>query len=1116
MRGARTTEDVDLAYAWFLHRQGDQEGARGIVGRLRHLRFEVQRQHSWGFSDVTYTMRLRWLQELLGIPEGAVPGAGDEREEAYVRVERAARELGKLRALASKGEVAGDRRTLFRSLLLFHNRPAYFGTLPLRHSFVVQTSRKEIYGKVGALAKAMGSREVSALRDVVVDLAAGPTASQFTPHHRRHFARLFHDEGVMSRGQAIELALSSTTDAEDDDPSQRQEACLDLAALLHRLGDRGGSTTWKARASEVAAGAGSHKDYHMAHLAEWLARSITQADTAGLEVLDRYVRAVEVSGGDGASDGAATALRLLVRLAPARAWRLAVEQIDRDVLSVWQVLEALIAGGADAGANPKLLAAMYGELYALIAPGDTSETAAAVLGAFPREQSRDAAERLMSYVRTNALPSHRAPVARALEEGIRRQGIGATELSAGLEPGRDDSSRKSTLYQRETGKLETLGQVAERLGDAKRTDTWNPSPQENAEFDWWAAISEADIKDEEHFNRLAAKFPPPDYREVEWLARRADVLLDSGNRDSARAVIEEAITRSKDGSWHRWVDGAHKVIVFRVLKRIDHAEGVVRARAQFSRDLGAGNLFFSYLLSDIGDILELLEVDWPAAAVLEAVQDYLEQVLAANTQVARYEALAGAAPAWTVDQGLCRFLAELLAFPVVDVGVAARRALAKYVAANGGALLRLLRDTPWWNPLQLEHILAAVHVGVSSGWPHIGDVRELVESLKGAESLAVRSVAKRICEAQGWVWEDVTTVSAQPVILLARASSSPQELGMVVGGDTTIDWELHQALISPLRRAGLDVSELRSEFDRVYWTLEKEYPWANDGRLKRWIAGLLVRFWLSPGAIIGREAAMRVFGRCALSSRVRPGAENAYDRFYPVYDPQLEVYQPIERPQELRAMEWCLTGNDGEAWRQGAGAREWSHYPKSVQGMSLIGERSWFVRPEWEWPREERYRGVVAKSVDAADEGTVKSAFDLTYKMYLEGQGQRDEQFIVLNDERQLDGPAYRWAAINSSLARALGWRPSTGVPFRWLDAAGNVMVESTYWRDGWKWIKPPRFESLGEGWFVSASAAAMDAILRLAPEAEIHLWVKRESHGDRPCDCKWHLRRPLQMPTVS
>ena len=66
-------DDVDLAYAWFLNRHRDQAGATEIIGRLPHIRFSpYQETHSWGFSDVTYTLQLRRLQELLGLPEGTV------------------------------------------------------------------------------------------------------------------------------------------------------------------------------------------------------------------------------------------------------------------------------------------------------------------------------------------------------------------------------------------------------------------------------------------------------------------------------------------------------------------------------------------------------------------------------------------------------------------------------------------------------------------------------------------------------------------------------------------------------------------------------------------------------------------------------------------------------------------------------------------------------------------------------------------------------------------------------------------------------------------------------------------------------------------------------------
>ena len=242
-----------------------------------------------------------------------------------------------------------------------------------------------------------------------------------------------------------------------------------------------------------------------------------------------------------------------------------------------------------------------------------------------------------------------------------------------------------------------------------------------------------------------------------------------------------------------------------------------------------------------------------------------------------------------------------------------------------------------------------------------------------------------------------------------------------------------------------------------------------------------------------------------------PGAEAAYDYFYPIYDPQLELCQPIERPPELQAMEWRITGDEEGAWRQGAGADKWSDYPDSVQAVSLIGERTWLVRPEWEWPREERHRGLIAGRLpQGSQRRALESAYELTYEMYVAGQGQDNRQLIVLNSERQLVGPAYRWVAINANLARALGWHLSEDVPFQWRDGADNVMVESKYWKDGWTWIEPPRFESLGEGWFVSATPTAVETIRRVASGTEIHLWVERHSHRDHPYEGHWHLAREL------
>ena len=107
-------------------------------------------------------------------------------------------------------------------------------------------------------------------------------------------------------------------------------------------------------------------------------------------------------------------------------------------------------------------------------------------------------------------------------------GVESITLTQGLKPGHDDSARKSTLYRLVSGDVETLGQIAERLSNPNRPDIWDPNPGDNAEFDWWDAIKKANVKDEQHFDSLVARFPPSDYREVELLVRKAEVLLTLG------------------------------------------------------------------------------------------------------------------------------------------------------------------------------------------------------------------------------------------------------------------------------------------------------------------------------------------------------------------------------------------------------------------------------------------------------------------------------------------------------------------------------------------------------------------------------------------------------------
>lgn len=1109
-------EDVDLVYANFLFSQGNNNKAKEIVLRLTHIRIDgIQNNRSFGFSDISYTVTLRCLQELLGVPEGPVPGIKDDGEEAVARVETTARRLGVMFATVKIGKTIPNLNASMRSLLLFHNQSVAFPEFDWRRNYFVTQSKNDIYRQIVRLAVAIGEKGIEQLRDALQELVQGPTGAQFAAHHRRYFAKKLFRYRVLSKEQAVELGLSSTIDANDDDPMQRQKACFEIATFLHSMGEDTFSSQWLKRAGEVSAGAGSHKDYHMEHLAEWLSRSI--GDTLyddKLFILEKFARAVEVAGGDGASQAASHELQLVIQVDPIRASRFAVELIDRGVLNVSQTLEALILGSAKAGASGELLIAMYNELLSLIDPGNTSKAAVAILRNFPIEKRIAAAEAMMDCVRTNTLPSHRIEVARAIQDALRQDGLGEHVLTQGLKPGRDDSSMKNSLYTLTKGETETIDQVAARLSNQNNPEEWNPNPAENTEFDWWSAVKKTKIKNLSHLNALLSAFPSPDYREIDKLVWKSERLLEIGDMDTAKQLAEQAIDLAKDSTWHRWLDGAQKKIAYGALKRIDANESLMRARAQFGKDLAAGKINSTYLLADILGTVDFLELEWPSEAVCRAIDDYLDHVLAASPEVPQFESMIQASEEGSTDEALCRFLVHLLAFPVVDVGIAARKALSKYVTKDGSGLVTLVMGKPCWDSVQLEHILVSLHVGSHSGNVAINYLKDWILNLNKHESIAVRGVARRLCDDQGWPWKEINNQAKHPVILLPESLLSPidyKEARMLVGGDIATTFVLFNNIFTRLEKAGLDADELKSEFYRFFSEIEKDCNWTDKNRLSCWVNRVLARFWLHPRAIIGREAAMRVLGRRSLTGQAPSGAEQSYDYLYPIYDPKLELRQPIERPVELYAMEGRIWDDQGKAWLRGENADSWSDYPETVNGLRIIGERTWLIRPDWEWPREERHRGLVIGPCEySKTRECLKTSHELTFKSYLRGLGQADEQLIVLNLENQLAGPAYRWAAINCAFARKLGWCPSDDEPFKWVDSSGDLMVKSVYWKDGWIWFEPPRFESLGEGWLVLATKQGLRSIIEASNNVELHLWIERHSHGDKAYEGKWHLSKSI------
>ena len=178
---------------------------------------------------------------------------------------------------------------------------------------------------------------------------------------------------------------------------------------------------------------------------------------------------------------------------------------------------------------------------------------------------------------------------------------------------------------------------------------------------------------------------------------------------------------------------------------------------------------------------------------LRRLEAYLDEVLAANQQVEPYRSLSDPKGPASVDEALCRFLVHLLGFPVVDIGIAARRCLAKYVGQDGRALASVLLAEPCWDAVQLEHILVALHVGSLQNPRALDPLREFITGLNRHESVAVRGIARRMCQEQGWAWTEINDMPSPKLLLIPTpitAQATYNEARMLVGGDVAVAAEL--------------------------------------------------------------------------------------------------------------------------------------------------------------------------------------------------------------------------------------------------------------------------------------------------------------------------------------
>jgi hypothetical protein len=154
---------------------------------------------------------------------------------------------------------------------------------------------------------------------------------------------------------------------------------------------------------------------------------------------------------------------------------------------------------------------------------------------------------------------------------------------------------------------------------------------------------------------------------------------------------------------------------------------------------------------------------------------------------------------------------------------------------------------------------------------------------------------------------------------------------------------------------------------------------------------------------------------------------------------------------------------------------------KTDDGLIVLAEETTLKWLEWGTPTEVRRSVVVPSRIlypEDIDAFFGKMVNRLVSEYPFLRASITTPLLVFRHSDYAYDSPGKIWLALDPIIGFCLGWSVAEDGLFRWVNNAGQTMVQSIWWTDSLVGQAPPHFDDeVGEGWLVVASQAAWDAI---------------------------------------
>jgi AAA domain len=1112
---ALTPEELLAATEGVYRLLQDAEGARALLQYVPqpNLQTDILRSDT-GLHPFLQRFRLNRLLYVLGDqrpPTEIVSDSSMPQEQGLVYFERALCVVAHIWAEAWRGrklDGATIKHEIFPLLRLFNR--SWQETQDWTNWHSVQSVRGEFYELLVDTVAQHGSEATNALRIAFEwEWDSIATGVHWPTDVRRKTILALQNVGV-SRGWAIErLRALEERMLEGLDASGRVDECRKQAEAWLSLEDHTSARQLLYQILRVSFGLAYQKDDRPSTWVEWLGRINVQEPERTAERIIWFARATvaleDVVPGRSSRDMANALLRVTFRWSPQRAISLFQWFLNQRVVQHEEAVALLLEETLKSPESPTTLVlfSLIDFLLPIATQADPELAALLIEKAAARHGTQRAIEivcyfcsKVQLYALPSTRPKWRRGIARALQKiGIDLQRAGLTPTD--LEPDQEENGSSSSLKLKDASTL-SVEEIQEHVSSIEELQKLLNNQSDDSYFDWEPIVAHiAEKVGLEDIHTLAGLFQS-NRDSVEILTILSKRLCALSDTKGGWSLGEQALNASRVYGWIRRYDGGSRLAACQALVHADPLRARPFVYDRLVRDLTGEFWEPENLALALDKILPLLTDQIPIQAIWPAVEQYVHTLFEGCSFPTDSPDLdkppSHDSPSWAIADLLILHIDH----PVYAVAQASKRACVKLLLQRDPTIQDAVHEILEKTESQQEHLLLVLDA-VSLHDPDVlAPFRNKIQSLYQSPNYAIRRAAQIIGKRIGCEQTDAqpSPIPLSAIYQLSFPQHNPRELidpEAISYEEPLPDSDDPLEIIHPFDlQIGLVAEKARlpkvNLYHRTVQIMQQLAPissWSEDGerRLRAVLDSAELGFTFHrPRPFLARRAMCHIIAELIDAHVLEPNDLFHLDSVLRFYDPYMFLTEPTQRPASVPPMAGKRRfGGMNEEWLEQIVEAVDSACCKTADGLTILAEETTLKWLEREVPTEVR-RSVVGRfTVPHSKDPNLffsETANHLVTEYPFLCADPATPPLIFRHTAYVYDSPGQNWLALNPTIGSHLGWSLADDGLFRWINNAGQTMVESIWWIDGLDRQSSPHFhDEVGEGWLVVASPAAWDAI---------------------------------------